>query len=55
VDSEAAFDYLYGEHGFVFRPFHTQGLNTVRISPNIYNGDEEIARFFDALGKMPSG
>jgi selenocysteine lyase/cysteine desulfurase len=55
VDSQAAFDYLYGEHGFVFRPFDTQALDTVRISPNIYNSDEEIARFFDALGKMPSG
>jgi selenocysteine lyase/cysteine desulfurase len=55
VDSQTAFDYLYREHGFVFRPFHTQGLNTVRISPNVYNGEDEIARFFDAIERVPAG
>ena len=47
--SRAVFDLMYGEHGFVFRPFDTQGLNTIRISPNIFNTEEEIGRFFEAL------
>ena len=33
----------------VFRPFDTQGLNTIRISPNIVNTEAEIGRFFEAL------
>ena len=45
--SSAVFNYMYGEHGFVFRSFSTQGLNTVRISPNVYNTEDEIARFFE--------
>jgi selenocysteine lyase/cysteine desulfurase len=54
VPSQAVFDYMYGEHKFVFRPFRTQGLNTVRISPNIYNTEDEIARFFALLGRLPT-
>ncbi len=53
VDSQVAFDRMYREHGFVFRPFHTQGLNTVRISPNTYNTDAEIERFFDVVAALP--
>ncbi len=34
ADSQDVFDSTYREHGFVFRPFHTEGLNTVRGSPN---------------------
>ncbi len=47
--SRAVFDKLYHDYGFVFRPFATQGLNTIRISPNVYNTEAEIERFFDAL------
>ncbi len=43
---------MYNEHGFVFRPFRTQGLNTLRISPNVYNTEEEIARFFELTARM---
>jgi selenocysteine lyase/cysteine desulfurase len=49
VDSQAVFDFMYREHGFVFRPFSTQGLNTVRISPNVFNTEAEIERFFQLV------
>ncbi len=53
VQSQTAFEHMYGQHKFVFRPFATQGLNTVRISPNIYNTEDEIARFFELLNQVP--
>jgi len=53
ITSQAAFNHMYEEHGFVFRPFGTQGLNTVRISPNVYNSEEEIERFFAAAEALP--
>ncbi len=40
---------LFQEHGYVFRPFATQGLNTMRISPNFFNTEDEIDRFLDIL------
>jgi selenocysteine lyase/cysteine desulfurase len=40
---------LFSEHGIVLRPFNTQGLNAVRLSPNLFNTEGEIDRFFDAL------
>ena len=40
---------LFQEHGYVFRPFATQGLNTMRISPNVFNTEDEIDRFLDVL------
>jgi len=40
---------LFHEHGYVFRPFATQGLNTMRISPNVFNTEDEIDRFLDVL------
>jgi len=40
---------LFREHGYVFRPFSTQGLNTMRISPNVFNTEDEIDRFLDVL------
>ncbi|MFQ5690637.1 MAG: aminotransferase class V-fold PLP-dependent enzyme [Gemmatimonadota bacterium] len=43
---------LYEEGGFVFRPFHTQGLNTARISPNLATTDRERDRFLEAAGRM---
>lgn len=38
---------MFRDHGFVFRAFRAQGLNTVRLSPNLFNTEEEIARFFE--------
>jgi selenocysteine lyase/cysteine desulfurase len=55
ADSQDIFDYMYREHGFVFRPFQTQGLNTVRISPNVYNTEEEVGRFFEVVGSVNGG
>lgn len=52
VDSQVVFERMYGEHGFVFRPFRTQGLNTIRISPNVYNSEEEIHRFFEVIASL---
>lgn len=45
-ESNALFDSLYREHGLVFRPFTTLGLNTARLSPNVFTTEEELARFF---------
>jgi hypothetical protein len=44
--STDVFESMYGDHGFVFRAFRTPQLNTVRISPNVYNTEDEIERFF---------
>ncbi|UCC82588.1 MAG: hypothetical protein JSW46_16675 [Gemmatimonadota bacterium] len=52
ADSQGLFDYMCREHGFVLRPFHTQELNTVRISPNVYNTEDEIGRFFELVRKV---
>ena len=38
-------EWMFREHGIVFRPFRSQGLNTARISPNVFNTEEEIERF----------
>ncbi len=48
-DSTDVFRDLRERHGFVFRAFNTQGLNTIRISPNVYTTEEEIGRFFEAV------
>jgi selenocysteine lyase/cysteine desulfurase len=40
------------EHGFVFRPFRTQGLNSVRISPNLMTSEEELAAFFETAEQV---
>jgi selenocysteine lyase/cysteine desulfurase len=42
------------EHGFVFRPFRTQGLNSVRISPNLMTSEEELAAFFETSERILS-
>ncbi|MGD8699490.1 MAG: aminotransferase class V-fold PLP-dependent enzyme [Gemmatimonadales bacterium] len=55
ISSAAVFERMYREGGFVFRPFQTQGLNTIRISPNVYNSEEEIDRFFARVEKLPRG
>jgi selenocysteine lyase/cysteine desulfurase len=43
---------MHREHGFVFRPFRTQQLNHVRISPNVYNTEDEGRRFFELVGQL---
>ncbi len=48
-DSRDVFDTLFHDHGFVFRPFDTHGLNTIRISPNVANTTAEIEQLFVAL------
>jgi selenocysteine lyase/cysteine desulfurase len=50
--SRYVFDSLYHHHGFVFRPFETLGLNTIRISTNVANTEDEIEQLFDALERV---
>ncbi len=45
ITSRDLFERMHREYGFVFRPFQTQGLNTVRISPNLVNSDMERELF----------
>ncbi len=40
------------ERGFVFRPFRMQGLNSVRVSPNMTTSDDEIERFFETCARL---
>jgi selenocysteine lyase/cysteine desulfurase len=54
ISSADVFDRLYREGGFVFRPFQMENLNTIRISPNVYNSEEEIDRFFVAVQRLPT-
>ena len=37
----------FEEHAVVFRGFREQGLNSARLSPNLFNTEEEIGRFFE--------
>jgi selenocysteine lyase/cysteine desulfurase len=46
------FQNMFDKHGFVFRPFENMGLNTVRISPNLMNTEEELNRFFEVADKI---
>ncbi len=48
--SRTVFERLFREHGFVFRPFETQGLDTLRLSPNVANTEDEVDRLFEVLG-----
>jgi len=50
--STEVFAWMYREHGFVFRPFRTEVLNTLRISPNFFNTEEEIVRFFEIVERI---
>ncbi len=52
IESRDLFNRLNLYHGFVFRAFRTQGLNTARISPNLINTDEDIDRFFAAVDSL---
>ena len=40
---------MFAHHGFVFRPFEIDGVQTVRISPNVFTSEREIRRFFDLV------
>ncbi|MGI9516999.1 MAG: aminotransferase class V-fold PLP-dependent enzyme [Pirellulaceae bacterium] len=42
---------LFEENRIVVRPFGTQGLNSLRISPNIYTPPEHIEQLFDIIGR----
>lgn len=43
-------DRLYREEGVVVRPFRTQGLQGLRVSPNLHTLDGEVGRFLGLLG-----
>ncbi|MFQ5767127.1 MAG: aminotransferase class V-fold PLP-dependent enzyme [Acidobacteriota bacterium] len=47
--ADQIFREMFRRHGFVFRPFKTQGLNSLRLSPHPLNSLQEIDRFFDHL------
>lgn len=52
VDGETSRDVskrLFSEHGFVFRPFSTQGLETLRLSPNVRSTTDDLDRLATAL------
>ena len=45
--SRQLFEQLFREHGYVVRPFETEHLNTLRLSPNLFNTIEEIEGLLD--------
>jgi len=47
--SRPLFELLFREHGFVVRPFSTQKIETLRLSPNAANTTEEIDRLLSVL------
>lgn len=49
--SKKIFDRLFSEHGFVFRPFETDTVNAVRLSPNVGNSPTQLDRCLRALEK----
>jgi selenocysteine lyase/cysteine desulfurase len=48
--SEASDD-LYRNHGVVVRPFPQEGLNALRVSPNLMNSEAELDRLLGILGE----
>lgn len=40
---------IYSEHRIVLRPFETQGLNALRISPNTVTSEAEMDSLFTTL------
>jgi hypothetical protein len=40
---------MYSDQGIVLRPFQTQGLNALRVSPNTITSEAEIESLFAAL------
>lgn len=51
VKSKEIFDVMYEQHGFVFRPFSTDQLESFRLSPGVMNTTDDLDRFFDTLAK----
>jgi isopenicillin-N epimerase len=45
-------DTLFREHGIVVRSFPAEGLNSLRVSPNLMNTDEESDRLLNILEVM---
>ncbi len=37
---------LFSEHGIVLRPFTSQGINALRLSPNLFNQEQELEQVF---------
>jgi isopenicillin-N epimerase len=52
LDSRELEKRLYHEHGVVTRGFRTLGLNSVRLTPNVFTREEEIARYFEVAAKI---
>ena len=52
VQAGEASDLLYREHGIVVRPFPEANLNSLRISPNLFNTEEEMDRLLRTLEGM---
>ncbi|MEE8525444.1 MAG: aminotransferase class V-fold PLP-dependent enzyme [Thermoanaerobaculia bacterium] len=48
-NSRELFASLFQEHGFVLRPFATEGLQTLRLSPNVANTRDDLDRLFALL------
>jgi selenocysteine lyase/cysteine desulfurase len=42
---------LFQDHGIVLRPFPQAGLNSLRVSPNLMNTEEELTRLLSLLGR----
>ncbi len=42
---------LFEEHQIVVRPFAVQGLNSLRISPNVYTDRADIEKLFDVISR----
>jgi selenocysteine lyase/cysteine desulfurase len=49
ADSREVAKNMFEEHGYVFRPFHFENWNTIRLSLNAFNTIEEIDRFFELV------
>ncbi len=47
--SQQTFDRLFRDHGYVFRAFDLPDLNTLRISPNVANTEDDINRLMALL------
>ena len=47
--STRVFERLFRQDGFVFRPFSTRGLETLRISPNVASTTGDLDRLLAAL------
>jgi selenocysteine lyase/cysteine desulfurase len=43
---------LFADHGVVVRPFPAAGLNSLRVSPNLMNTDQELDLLVSILEEM---